>query len=366
MGKALSVQAHPDKTLAQQLYQNFPNIYKDSNHKPEMTCALTPFEALCSFRSPQEIVHFITTVPELRTMIGEINVQNLQASLTTTVSSSSSSSSSVEFSTHLRQAYHTMMSQTENIVKEQTSLLENRLQHQYLGLTTIEREELINKLDPDMFVLRLARQYPNDIGIFCPYLLNLVRLQPGEAMFLGANEPHAYLAGDCVEIMACSDNVVRAGLTPKYKDIQTLCSMLTYYTGKPEIIGGKVLDKYTKEYNAPVPEFLLQCTTIANNDKNKQNTENKETEQSNYTLPTIPAAAIIIVTEGMVTLRATDTNSSSVSSSSSSAVSASDSVITVRAGQIWLQPANISLSIENVTHTGESVVMYRAHANTKG
>ena len=53
-------------------------------------------------------------------------------------------------------------------------------------------------------------------------------IQPGEAMFLRANLPHAYLSGDCVECMACSDNVVRAGLTPKFMDVETLCEMLDY------------------------------------------------------------------------------------------------------------------------------------------
>lgn len=73
-------------------------------------------------------------------------------------------------------------------------------------------------------------RYPDDGGCFCAYFLNVVTLQPGEAMFLGPNEPHAYLAGDCIECMACSDNVVRAGLTPKFKDVGLLCRMLTYTT----------------------------------------------------------------------------------------------------------------------------------------
>eukprot|EP00041_Stephanoeca_diplocostata_P013159 m.227536 g.227536 ORF g.227536 m.227536 type:complete len:74 (+) comp19245_c0_seq2:977-1198(+) len=53
-------------------------------------------------------------------------------------------------------------------------------------------------------------------------------------MFLGPNEPHAYLFGDCVECMATSDNVVRAGLTPKFKDVDCLCNMLTYTTEPAE------------------------------------------------------------------------------------------------------------------------------------
>lgn len=85
------------------------------------------------------------------------------------------------------------------------------------GLT--EKEEL---------VLRLEKQYPGDVGVIASFLFNYVKLNPGEALYLGANEPHAYLHGECVECMATSDNVVRAGLTPKKLDVQTLCSMLTY------------------------------------------------------------------------------------------------------------------------------------------
>lgn len=82
-----------------------------------------------------------------------------------------------------------------------------------------EKEEL---------VLRLEKQYPVDIGVLSAFFFNYVRLKPGEALYLGANVPHAYIFGECIECMATSDNVVRAGLTPKYRDVKTLCSMLTY------------------------------------------------------------------------------------------------------------------------------------------
>lgn len=80
----------------------------------------------------------------------------------------------------------------------------------------------------EKLVLRLEKQYPADIGILAALFLNYLRLRPGEALYLGADEPHAYLEGDCIECMATSDNVVRAGLTPKERDVETLCSMLTY------------------------------------------------------------------------------------------------------------------------------------------
>jgi mannose-6-phosphate isomerase len=82
-----------------------------------------------------------------------------------------------------------------------------------------EKEEL---------VLQLEKQYPADVGVLAIFFLNYVKLVPGEAVYLDANVPHAYLSGEIVECMAASDNVVRAGFTPKFRDTQTLCSMLTY------------------------------------------------------------------------------------------------------------------------------------------
>jgi mannose-6-phosphate isomerase len=93
----------------------------------------------------------------------------------------------------------------------------------------LEVEEDVSRL-----VVRLNEQYPADIGVLCTFVLNVVHLSPGQAMFLGANEPHAYLRGEIVECMAASDNVVRAGLTPKERDVETLVEMLTYSTGGAE------------------------------------------------------------------------------------------------------------------------------------
>ena len=86
-------------------------------------------------------------------------------------------------------------------------------------------------LPVDRLAARLHAQYPRDVGVLCAYVLNYVALEPGQCIFLAANEPHAYLSGECVECMATSDNVVRAGLTPKLRDTSILCDMLTYAAG---------------------------------------------------------------------------------------------------------------------------------------
>lgn len=82
--------------------------------------------------------------------------------------------------------------------------------------------------DKERLALELEEQYPDDVGVISSFFFNYVKLNPGEALYLGPNEPHAYLSGECIECMATSDNVVRAGLTPKFRDVSTLCSMLTY------------------------------------------------------------------------------------------------------------------------------------------
>jgi len=81
-------------------------------------------------------------------------------------------------------------------------------------------------------ILKLEKQYPGDIGLFAPLMLNVVTLQPGEAMYLDALTPHAYIEGTGLEIMANSDNVLRAGLTPKHMDIDELVHC-TLFQEKP-------------------------------------------------------------------------------------------------------------------------------------
>ncbi|KAJ2759961.1 Mannose-6-phosphate isomerase, partial [Coemansia nantahalensis] len=113
---------------------------------------------------------------------------------------------------------------------------------------------------------RLARllggEYPGDVGVFCVFVLNVLELAPGEAFFMGPNDPHAYIGGDCVECMATSDNVVRAGLTPKLRDVPVLLAMLTYEHGAPD---AKLLQPTPTGcgsllYDPPIDEFSVLRT----------------------------------------------------------------------------------------------------------
>ena len=186
--KALSIQSHPDKELAQKLHKEFPKIYKDDNHKPEMSIALTKFEALCGFREISEIEQFMKMYPELSLM--------------------------AHFSGSLKQLFTDFMNCNE--YEKPLLRLKERL------------ERIQNRNTVEELFLRLYKQFPGDIGLVCVFLLNFLELEPFEAFSMGPNEPHAYISGDCIECMANSDNVIRAGLTPKFRDVQVLTSMLDY------------------------------------------------------------------------------------------------------------------------------------------
>ncbi|KAL3663150.1 hypothetical protein V7S43_011561 [Phytophthora oleae] len=256
--KALSIQAHPDIKLARELHAKFPQIYKDANHKPEMTIALTRFEALSQFRELNEIAAHLQVVPELRALVDAEVAQRLITQ---------------QNEAALREFFQCFVYAESDNVVAQLRALRARLEAAS-SLTALEK-----------LVIRLDNEYPGDIGCFCPFLLNYLTLEPGEAMFLDANEPHAYLSGDCVECMACSDNVVRAGLTPKFIDKETLHSMLTYNTGKPRVFKGDLQgDGVARLYSSSAPEFEVEAVELK--------------PRQRYALPARKGDSIVLVNSG--------------------------------------------------------------------
>ncbi|XP_035422595.1 mannose-6-phosphate isomerase isoform X2 [Cygnus atratus] len=182
-------------------------------------------------------------------------------------------------------------------------------------------------------LLRLHSQFPGDIGCFAVYFLNLVRLEPGEAMFLAANEPHAYLQGDCVECMACSDNTVRAGLTPKFIDVLTLCEMLNY---TPAPSSSKIfpavqspLDPSVFLYDPPVPDFTLMRIEIPSSIKL-------------YLVSAVDSASILLVVQG-----------TAVGTSTAAA-----SEMALRRGSVLFVSANESISLRLSSPDG--MLLFRA------
>ena len=105
---------------------------------------------------------------------------------------------------------------------------------------------------------QLNSEYPNDPGQLVALLMNLVTLQPGQAVFVAAGEIHAYLSGLGVEVMAASDNVLRGGLTTKRVDVAELMRVLNFSETLNPLLDPTQLANGIFGYSVPVPDF--SCT----------------------------------------------------------------------------------------------------------
>ncbi|CAJ1874137.1 Mannose-6-phosphate isomerase [Aeromonas hydrophila] len=235
--KALSIQVHPSKAQAEAGFAKeeaagiSPKAanrnYKDPNHKPELVFALTPYQAMNGFRAIPAILALFERVklPALAELVAALAASQNEAGL-------------------------------------------QHFFHQLLVLEGARKEEALAGLlayagehqDEETFALitSLAAQYLGDVGLFSPLLLNVVTLQPGQAMYLDACTPHAYVRGTGLEIMANSDNVLRAGLTPKYIDVTELLAC-TRCLPKPDnqILLAPRMEGAVQHFEVPVPDFTF-------------------------------------------------------------------------------------------------------------
>lgn len=145
-----------------------------------MALALTPFQALCGFLPLPIIATYLTTTPEFSSLI-PLSISTKFVSI-----SSSATPTGPEEKAALKDLFAALMTAEEAAVKEAAESLIMR----YRSAIIAEKEKPIKDL-----VLKLNADFPGDIGIFCVFMLNYVHLQPGEAIFLGAGEPHAYVSG---------------------------------------------------------------------------------------------------------------------------------------------------------------------------
>ncbi|CEM28196.1 unnamed protein product [Vitrella brassicaformis CCMP3155] len=241
----LSIQAHPDKGLAERLHREHPHMYKDGNHKPEMAIALTPFEALGGFRPAAQILTHVQQVPELRAVLGEACAASVEHRLTHGGPEQGGSA--------LREFFEGLMRCDVSVMAAQLDRLVDRLRR-LRDSGSMESEPLKQVYS---LALVLSEHFPGDVGVFAAFFLNHIKLNPGEAMFIGPNTLHAYLKGECIECMANSDNVVRGGLTPKHKDVDLLCRMLWYDKCGVEVITPSYVDEPSglMLYRPPVSDF---------------------------------------------------------------------------------------------------------------
>ncbi|MET7364036.1 mannose-6-phosphate isomerase, class I [Streptomyces sp. NPDC005562] len=233
-GAPLSLQVHPDLAQAKEGYEDEERRgvpidaphrnYKDANHKPELICALTPFAGLCGFRDPAETADLLEAldVDSLKPYVDLLHAQPEEAALR-------------EVLTAVLSADPEQMAETVTEV-------------------TAAARRLGGAHEP---YADIAHHYPGDPGVIAAMLLNYVQLQPGEALFLGAGVPHAYLDGLGVEIMANSDNVLRCGLTPKHVDVPELLRIVRFEATDPGVLRPEASVDGEEVYETPIDEFRL-------------------------------------------------------------------------------------------------------------
>ena len=260
----LSIQVHPNKQASEIGFakENAAGIpldaaernYKDPNHKPELVFALTPFLAMNAFREFSEIISLLQPVAGANNAIAHF-LENPNAEA-------------------LSQLFASLLNMQGEEKSHALAVLKAALESQ--------------QGEPWETIRLIAQFYPDDSGLFSPLLLNVVKLNPGEAMFLFAETPHAYLQGVALEVMANSDNVLRAGLTPKYIDIPELVANVKF-VAKPaaELLTQPVKNGAELDFPIPVEDFAFSLHDLSQ-------AETAIAQES---------AAILFCAEGEATLR---------------------------------------------------------------
>ena len=236
----LSLQVHPTLEQAEEGYRREAAAgikptdptrnYRDSAHKPEMLYALTPFEMMCGFRPVNVIrellegLHVDGLDPILERLDRPGPADALRSALTELLTADAGHQRSV----------------TQAVVSSAQARSEQRPEY--------------------LLLCELAEHYPNDTGTVASLLLDYLRIQPGEAVFIGAGMLHSYVRGLGVELMATSDNVLRAGLTSKHVDVNEVLRLVSFVPGAPQLLHPTHVGD-TSSYIPPVPDFALWTYT---------------------------------------------------------------------------------------------------------
>src|SRR5690625_591586 len=248
--RPLSLQVHPDlqRARARDAAENAAGVptdapwrnYRDANHKPELVFALSTFEAVCGFRAPRRAAELLAA---------------LDAPLTRWLHRQLSAAPTAD---GMRTAFTSLLDEATRPSPEEVAAV--------VAACRDRGERGSPSPRADAIVVRLAADYPHDPGVVASLLLNPVTLRPGESLFVPAGGVHAYLSGIGVEVMASSDNVLRAGLTSKHVDVPEVLDCVDYVAAPPIRVAPEVFHGATRMFYAPVDDFELSVTTLADGD----------------------------------------------------------------------------------------------------
>ncbi|APX33744.1 mannose-6-phosphate isomerase, class I [Brachybacterium sp. P6-10-X1] len=291
--RPLSLQVHPTREHAAESFaaENAAGLalssplrtYRDPNHKPEMLIALTRFTALCGFRTPRRAAVILDGLgTDLTDRLHHLLVDNPTAH-------------------GMRAAFRTLVSTSMRPSAQAVGeVVEACRARARAGTSPSPRI--------DRFVSLLAEHHPGDPGVVAALLLNPVSLQAGEAMYVPAGALHAYIHGMGLEVMAASDNVLRAGLTPKKVDADEVLQCVSVTAAPPLRVAPERQTPTSIAYYAPVDDFELAVTELPGTGKPAGSAEPGRSGGSGDDPVRIPGSGprIVLGLEGEVTL-STDT-----------------------------------------------------------
>jgi mannose-6-phosphate isomerase len=232
--RALSIQVHPSRAQAEAGFRRSPQNYVDDWPKPELLCALTPFELLAGLRTPPDaaaLLHALA-VPELAPLAAELQAAPSPPALADALASI--------------------------LTWPDPGLLVSAVVAACAALEAAGGPYAA----ACAAVVREAVHHPGDLGLVAMLLMRHAVLAPGQAVFLPAGGLHSYLRGTGIEVLANSDNVVRAGLTGKHVDVPELLKLLDPAVTVPVLSARSVADRITT-FDTPSPEFRLYVADLA-------------------------------------------------------------------------------------------------------
>jgi mannose-6-phosphate isomerase len=268
--KALSIQVHPSREQAEAGYRaeterglapgDKARNYVDDWPKPEILCALTPFEVLAGMRSAADAAALLRA-------LAVSGLEPLAAVLAT--------------------------ADGPGVLTEALAAILNwppASSDALIGAVTAACARLAAEDGPYAAAcaatVRIGGDHPGDLGVVASLLLRHAVLLPGQAVFMPAGGLHAYLHGTGIELLANSDNVVRAGLTGKHIDVLELLRLTDPGIDVP-VIEPRALGDGVVVYDSPAPEFRLFRAGLG---------------PGEITLPG-HGARLVLCAEGTVTLR---------------------------------------------------------------
>lgn len=246
-GQPLSIQTHPDAAQARAGFAREEALgiprdaphrnYRDTNPKPEILYALTPFHVLRGFRSTSAILgHFDRAGLADFEPLGALTDGGLDPSVA------------------LERFFRRMMDLPQGTMD---GVLERLMARAATEARDDSRAVDSRYEDPLHWIPRFLELYPGDRGALGPLYLELFTLQPGQAIHTGPGVPHAYLDGCGIELMVSSDNVLRCGLTPKHVDVPELVSVLRFEPQPPMVLDGSTARAGERLYAYPEGGLLL-------------------------------------------------------------------------------------------------------------